>query len=52
MFQVTIGSFVLMAFVWGPLVNRGIRKGTDAWTVCMEGVQRVAVSWVQTLFVK
>ena len=25
---------------------------TDAWTVCMEGVQRVAVSWVQTLFVK
>ena len=29
MFQVTIGSLVLIAFVWGPLVNGGIQMGRD-----------------------
>ena len=28
MFQVTIGSLGLIAFVWGPLANGGIRMGT------------------------
>jgi hypothetical protein len=41
MFQVTIGSLGLIAFVWGPLANGGIRMGTDAWDVCTEGVERV-----------
>jgi hypothetical protein len=33
MFQVTIGSLGLIAFVWGPLANGGIRMGT----LCIEG---------------
>ena len=28
MFQVSIGPLVLIAFVWGPLVNGGIQMGT------------------------
>ena len=28
MFQVTIGSLGLIAFVWGPLANGGIRMDT------------------------
>ena len=41
MFQVTIGSFVLIAFVWGPLVNRGIRKGTVPTGISRKGIERV-----------
>ena len=29
MFQVTIGSLGLIAFVWGPLANGGIRMGSE-----------------------
>ena len=28
MFQVSIGPLVLIAFVWGPLVNGGIQMGS------------------------
>ena len=41
MFQVTIGSLVLIAFVWGPLVNGGIQMGTHAKDVFRMGFARV-----------
>ncbi len=37
MFQVTIGSLGLIAFVWGPLANGGIRMGTHPNTGVCKG---------------
>jgi hypothetical protein len=33
MFQVTIGSLGLIAFVWGPLANGGIRMGIAVYVM-------------------
>ena len=37
MFQDISQSLVLIAFVWGPLVNGGIQMGTHCLPVCAKG---------------
>jgi hypothetical protein len=44
MFQDISQSLVLIAFVWGPLVNGGIQMGT------LERVNPVAFAWTSGLF--
>ena len=45
MFQVIREELVLIAFVWGPLVNGGIRKGTHANVGVCKGFARVIVNF-------
>ena len=45
MFQVTIGSLGLIAFVWGPLANGGIRMGSEQ-TDPLQPLPTVFESWM------
>ena len=49
MFQDISQSLVLIAFVWGPLVNGGIQMGTHPTKGCCMGVGRAYLRSLRAL---